>query len=255
MTKQDLNGDGIWQRKSPELRLNLSTLQEAIDKNVEITQADIALDNAERRLPSLIAARNENMAWKAHPCEVNYLPKPEEEPKKEDPKQYGFEEMAAMMKPEQLQDLIKQLEDMQKEDDEKAALEGEDKDKPVEEPKDDDEDKAKPPSEQKAKKATAPISKPMSMQKATANVKPEEAAQEAGKQMTRQMSTMKPGEKEAQTKAAEVTEVKDDAAKAAEKATASAAAPQVKAPSLAQLSAKGVAIHLFGTSSDHSRLL
>ena len=30
MTKADLNGEGIWQRPNPELKLNLSTLQEAI---------------------------------------------------------------------------------------------------------------------------------------------------------------------------------------------------------------------------------
>ena len=148
MTKADLNGEGIWQRPNPELKLNLSTLQEAIDKNVEISQADIALDNAERRLPSLIAERDNKMKWAAHPCEVTQMPKAELEPKKEDPKQYGFEEMVGMMKPDQLKDLMKQLEDLQKEEDE-AIASGEKK--PKGEP---DADAAKAEKEEAEKNST-----------------------------------------------------------------------------------------------------
>lgn len=60
-TKNELDADG--RRKHPIhlLRLNLDTLQKAVDTGKPLTEADVFMDKAHRRLPSLIAATNEKV--------------------------------------------------------------------------------------------------------------------------------------------------------------------------------------------------
>ena len=94
MTKRDLAGDGLMS-KDRSISLDLKTLQNAIDKNVEITEGDIALDKAKSRLPSLIAATNTKMLNAAHPLEVY-----------EAPPEKVAEEPTKAMSPENLMDLM-----------------------------------------------------------------------------------------------------------------------------------------------------
>lgn len=78
MTNRELGSDGVRVGTQPSIRMDLKTLQGAVDKNVEITEGDIALDKAKERLPSLIAVRNKAMLNKAHPLEVYEAPAPKE---------------------------------------------------------------------------------------------------------------------------------------------------------------------------------
>ena len=105
MTGRDLNSEGVLTRPQQSIKMDLKTLQNAIDKNVEINQGDLALDKAKQRLPSLIAARNTAMLNKAHPLEVYEAP-----PDKEDDaatKALSPEEMMNLMTPEQLESILK----------------------------------------------------------------------------------------------------------------------------------------------------